>query len=383
MLYNGHMRYISAYVQKDLKKKMVFVGGPRQCGKTTLAKALLLDQKSGLYLNWDNSKDKLTIKDEKWSDQDNLLIFDELHKMKNWKNFIKGIYDKENELHQFLVTGSARLDVFRKGGDSLLGRYHYWRLHPFSLFETPDKRISAEESFRRLLIVGGFPEPFLDNDEREARRWREERNSRVIRDDIRDLENIKQVDQMSLLLELLKGRVGSLISVANLAQDIGVSPMTVAKWIEIFEKMYLVFIVRPYSTSLARGLKKSFKVYFFDNADVEADEGARFENLVANHLLQQIHFWEDYQGYKMQLCFVRDKEKREVDFAVILNKKVHELIEVKWSDHEISSHLHYFAERLRPQKITQIVAKLKKPFKKGQLQLVSPLIYFQKIKEDI
>lgn len=376
------MRYLTKYVQKDLQKKMVFLGGPRQCGKTTFAKSLLRLASSGHYFNWDNPKDKMAIRDGAWSDDDHLLIFDELHKMKNWKNFIKGYFDNERDRHQFLVTGSARLDVFRKGGDSLLGRYHYWRLHPFSLFELP-KGVSGKEGFSRLMTVGGFPEPFLDNDEREARRWREERNSRVIRDDIRDLENIRQVDQMALLLELLKGRVGSLISVNSLAEDIGVSPITIAKWIEIFEKMYLVFTVRPYSTSLARGIKKAFKVYFFDNADVEGDEGARFENLVATHLLQQVYFWQDYQGYKLQLAYIRDKEKREVDFAIIHNGKVHELIEVKWNDATVSPHLHYFAERLKPLHSTQVVANLKSPYSKGGFRLVSPLTYFETLKEEL
>lgn len=375
------MRYIAPYIQDDLKKKMVFVGGPRQCGKTTMAQEIL-KKSSGLYLNWDRVQDQKKILEGDWGDDDFLLVFDELHKYRKWKNLIKGYYDTEKKLHQFLVTGSARLDVYRKGGDSLLGRYHYWRLHPFSLYEIP-KKIKPEEAFRRLLKVGGFPEPFLDNSEREARRWREERNSRILKDDIRDLEGVKQIGQMGLLLEMLKSRVGSLISMNSIAEDLQVSPLTVEKWIEIFERMYLVFTVRPYAKSLPRGIKKAFKVYFYDIADVDGDEGARYENLVALHLLQQVHFWQDYQGYKMNLCFIRDKEKREVDFAVVKDGLVQDLIEAKWSDESLSPSLLYFGEKLRVKKITQLVAKNKKDKKKNNFLVTSPVSYFSKIKTDL
>ena len=230
------MRTITPFIVKDLTKKMVFIGGPRQVGKTTLAKELLNKHFSGKYYNWDRANDKKSILAEDWSNEDRLLIFDEIHKYPKWKNLIKGLYDTQNEQHSFLVTGSARLDIYRRGGDSLLGRYHYWRLHPFTLDEIPIK-LKKLDAFNRLLNLGGFPEPFLDNDAREARRWREERYDRIIRDDIRDLENIKDIQSMGLLLQLLRERVGGLIVVSNLAQDLQVSPTTVAKWIEIFERM--------------------------------------------------------------------------------------------------------------------------------------------------
>jgi len=176
------MRYITSFVLEDLKKKMVFVGGPRQVGKTTLAKAVLSAAfPAGRYLNWDFDEDRQDILQKRWSADNTLLVFDELHKFPRWKRWIKGIYDVSHETHSFLVTGSARLDVYRRGGDSLMGRYHYWRLHPFTLDEIP-KGISPKEAFHRLMTVGGFPEPFLDGDERSARRWRRERFDRVIRE---------------------------------------------------------------------------------------------------------------------------------------------------------------------------------------------------------
>ncbi|MBP9681950.1 MAG: ATP-binding protein [Bacteriovorax sp.] len=369
------MRYLKPYIIKDLKKKMVFIGGPRQSGKTTLAKDILKEFKDGLYLNWDRTNDKKKILSEDWSKEEQLLVFDEIHKYPKWKNLIKGYYDSFKDDHQFIVTGSARLDLYKRGGDSLLGRYHYWRLHPFDLTEIPIK-ISKEEAFRRLLNLGGFPEPFLDNDEREAKRWREERYNRIIKDDIRDLENIKNIQQMSMLLTLLRERVGGLIVVSNLAQDLQVSPVTVAKWIEIFEKMYLIFTVKSYTHKLPRAISKPFKVYFFDNADVIGDQGAKFENLVATHLLKKCHFHQDYTGEKMELWFLRDKEHHEADFLLTNENKIVDIIETKWSDTAVSSSLLYFAEKLKSPSATQIVGELKKDSTKNNFKLRSAISYF-------
>ncbi|MGD2127502.1 MAG: hypothetical protein PVG99_15595 [Desulfobacteraceae bacterium] len=191
--------------------------------------------------------------------------------------------------HSFLVTGSARLDVYRRGGDSLLGRYHYWRLHPFTLDECPAV-IKPDEAYRRLMTVGGFPEQFLDGDEREARRWRRERFDRVLRGDIRDLGSIRNIQLLGLFLDSLRHGVGGMITFSNLAEDIQISPKTAKAWLELLERMYLVFTVRPYTRSLPRAVQKPPKVYFFDNADVIGDEGARFENFVATHLLKRTHF---------------------------------------------------------------------------------------------
>ena len=197
---------------------MVWLGGPSQCGKNTLAKALFQEAKSGHYLNWDRRSDQAISLNEKWTNEDALIVLDEIHKYPKWKNLIKGFYDSTREPHQFLVIGSARLDLYRRGGDSLLGRYHYWRLHPFSLDEIPPG-IDKKDAYERLLRVGGFPEPFLDNNEREARRWREERYDRILKEDIRDLEQVKNIQLLSLLLDLLRARVGSPINVSRLARE--------------------------------------------------------------------------------------------------------------------------------------------------------------------
>ncbi len=371
------MRYITSHILHDLRKKMVFVGGPRQVGKTTLAKAILSKNfPAGIYLNWDYDEDRQDILQKRWSDENDLLIFDELHKFPRWKSWIKGLYDVSHEIHSFLITGSARLDVYRRGGDSLMGRYHYWRLHPFTLDEIPNG-FSSKDAFNRLMTVGGFPEPFLDGDEREARRWRRERFDRVIREDVRDLESVRNIQLLSMFLDLLRHRVGGLVRLSNIASDIQISPKTAKSWLEVLERMYLVFSVRPYTKSLPRAVLKPPKVYFFDNGDVLGDEGVRFENLVATSLLKRLHFLEDRDGYCYELRYIRDKEGREVDFAVLKDGHLEELIEAKYSDDSISRHLQYYAERLKPEKATQIVAKLRRPYDKGRIKVIDPISYFQ------
>ncbi len=371
------MRYITPYILDDLRKKMVFVGGPRQVGKTTLAKSLLSTHfPEGRYLNWDYDEDRQDILQKKWSRDDSLLVLDELHKFPKWKNWIKGIYDVSHEIHSFLITGSARLDIYRQGGDSLMGRYHYWRLHPFTLGEIP-KGISAREAFHRLMTIGGFPEPFLDGDERSARRWRRQRFDRILREDTRDLESIRNIQVLGLFLDLLRHRVGGLITLSNLAGDIEISPKTAKSWLQVLERMYLVFAVRPYTRSLPRAVLKPPKVYFFDNGDVIGDEGPRFENLVATSLLKRLHFLEDRDGYRYELRYIRDKEGREVDFAVVKEGELEELIEVKYSDETISRSLLYYAERLNPPRATQIVANIRRPYDKGRIKVTDPISYFQ------
>ena len=333
------MRYIMPHVLTDLKKKMVFVGGPRQVGKTTLAQAVLSSHyPEGRYFNWDLEEDRQDILRKRWSRRNSLLVFDEIHKFPRWKGWIKGIFDTSREDHSFLITGSARLDIYRRGGDSLMGRYHYWRLHPFTLDEVPEG-ISREEAMHRLMTVGGFPEPFLEGDERAARRWRRERFDRVLREDIRDLESVRELQLLTLFVQALRQRVGGLVVLSNLASDLEISPNTAKSWLEILERMYLVFAVRPFTASSPRSIIKPPKVYFFDNADVTGDEGACFENLVATGLLKRAHFIEDYEGYRCELRFLRDKEGREVDFAVVKEGVVEELIEAKYADEDISRSL--------------------------------------------
>ncbi len=357
-------------ILEDLKSKMVFLGGPRQCGKTFLAKEVLKSFGSEKnYFNWDSYDDRKIILSQAWG-KEKLIALDEIHKYPRWKNFVKGIYDTKKDFHNFIITGSARLDVYKRGGDSMFGRYHYWRLHPFTLSELP-KKISKEEAFQKLMRVGGFPEPFLNSSERTARRWRKERFDLILREDIRDLEKVNEIQNISLLVDLLRTRVGSLIVVSNLAADLQVAPNTVKRWIEILERMYFIFVVRPYTEKLSRAISKPFKIYFYDNADVDGDEGVVFENLVATHLLKKIQFTEDREGYRQQLYFIRDKEGREVDFAITKDKKLEYLIEAKLSDNEISKNLLYYSEKLKPLNSIQLVANIKREYKKNKLEVNS------------
>ena len=347
-------------------------------GKTTLAKNILEQAyPSGRYFNWDYNEDRQNLLAAKWHDDDGLIVFDELHKYKNWKNWIKGVYDTKKGPAHFLVTGSARLDIYRRGGDSLLGRYHYWRLHPFGFDEYP-KKMTPKEVFKRLMTVGGFPEPFLDGDEREARRWRRERFDRVLKEDIRDLESIRHISLLDLFIHQLRTRVGSLIVMSNIAGEIQASPKTVKKWLDVLESMYLVFAVRPYTKNLPRAVIKPPKVFFYDNGDVIGDKGAVFKNLVATQLLKKIHFLEDRDGYRYELRYIRDKESREVDFVILKEGMIEELIEVKFSDDRLSRHLKYYAEKLNPKKATQIVANLKHSYSSGKINVVDPVTYFKR-----
>lgn len=370
-------RYCETYIQKDLEKKMVFIGGPRQVGKTTLSKRLLEGcQPPGEYLSWDNDEDRQVIRSKQWPSESPLVVFDELHKLPLWKRWIKGVYDTKLKNQQYLVTGSARLDVYRHGGDSLMGRYHYWRLHPLTLDELPEG-ISPEEGLKRLLVVGGFPEPFLSNSEREAKRWRKERFDRVLREDIRDLESVKNIHLLEFFTNALRERAGSLITLSNIAQDLEISPTTAKSWLQLVEKMYIAFAIYPLTKGVPRGILKPPKVFFYDNADTLSDSGARLENLVATGLLKRLHFLEDYEGSRCQLHYIRDKEKREVDFATVIDGQLHELIEVKSSDTTLSSALEYYAAKLKPKRAIQIVGDLKRPFEKNGIQVMSPIHYFK------
>ena len=382
-------RKIEVDILKDLSKKMVFLGGPRQVGKTTLAQSILKNfayaqNQKGLYLNWDFDEDRYRIIEKKWDETHQLIVFDELHKYSQWKNWIKGVYDKTSSLHRILVTGSARLDVYRQGGDSLLGRYHYWRLHPLTLDERPPK-MSLKEGFKRLMEVGGFPEPFLDGSEREARRWRRERFDRVLREDIRDLESIKKIQDLSLFVDLLRRSGGQTLVLSNMAQKLQISPKTAKLWLEALNRMYICFSIWPYTRQLPRAIQKPPKVYFFDNADVisEKDEGARFENLVATHLLKNIHYQEDSKGFRFELRYIRDKESREVDFIILKDGEIFALIEAKLSDGKISKALQYYSEKLKPKHSLQIVAYLKHEYQSHNCRVLSPQtamrVLFEKI----
>lgn len=370
-------RYCEPFIYQDLTQKMVFLGGPRQVGKTTLGKTLSKEHFSkGVYLNWDNDEDRRAILRKQWLLETPLIIFDELHKYPQWKQWIKGVYDKKPSNQQYLVTGSARLDVYRRGGDSLLGRYHYWRLHPLTLDELP-LHVPPQEGFERLLALGGFPEPFLKADMREARRWRRERFDRILREDIRDLESIRNIQLLSLFIDALRERVGSMVTLSNLAEDLQISPKTAKSWLALIERMYIAFPVYPLTQNIPRAIQKPPKVYFYDNGDITENPGARLENLVATTLLKRLHSIEDYHGYRTSLHYIRDKDGREVDFVTSVDNKFVDLIEVKQSDTAVSSHLKYYSEKIKPKNTVQIVGRLAQPFHHEHILVTNPEDYFK------
>lgn len=340
---------------KDLDKKMVILAGPRQVGKTTLAKSISTVWPGPEYLNWDSGKDRKIMLRQEWNRKAGLLILDEFHKLKNWKSRIKGVYDTEGIPPRVLITGSARLDLYRRGEDSLAGRYFLHRLYPLSVRELKNQSGSPRETLRQLMSLGGFPEPLFSQSEEFSKRWRKQHLERIIREDIQDLEPIKNISSLMLLVDLLRERVGSRISYSSLSEDLQVSPHTVKHWIQILEHMYILFVVTPYHRNLARAILKEPKIYFYDTGAVTGDAGAKLENAVAVSLRKWLHFLEDAKGEDTQLCYIRDKEKREVDFLVEIDKKIDLLIEVKLSEDNLSSNLIYFHRKLKPRESVQLV----------------------------
>lgn len=361
-------RTLSGPIGADLLTKMVFVGGPRQVGKTTLSRMLGSTFKAPEYFNWDNRAHRQGLLNNRWSPETDLLVFDELHKYNRWKGWIKGVWDTRHQGESILVTGSSRLDVFRRGGDSLLGRYHYYRLHPLSVAELEGRKIAQEafprqppelhfakpsQHLERLMRWGGFPEPLFAESERTLRRWQKERFERVFREDIRDTENIRSLSQVELLGQLLPSRVASPLSFQSLAEDVETSPKTVKSWMELLCRNYYAFKIPPYHRRIDRALKKEAKYYLWDWTEI-SDEGARFENLIASHLLKFCHCYEDVFGVSVELYYVRDTLKREVDFLVVWEKQPWLLVEAKSGPEKKLPSLVTFAEALHVQHRFQV-----------------------------
>ena len=363
-------RYLTKYILEDLLDKMVFVGGARQVGKTTLAKKIVAPNFSTpCYYNWDSQNDRRMIMKSDWPGNADLIILDEIHKYKKWKSFVKGEYDTLKEKFKFMITGSARLDLYRKGGDSMQGRYHYYRLHPFSMSELTGKDhvpdvfeelpLSAKNENDTLLSLdrfGGFPEPFIKQNERTLRRWHNEKNSRLFREDIRDIQQLRDIAGIQLLSDMLPDRVASLLSVNSLREDLEVSHRAVTNWLNILETFYYCFRVYPFIGKNYRSLKKEPKLYLIDWSEI-SDEAKRFENFIASHLLKLVHFLYDYEGYGMSLNFLRNVDKKEVDFFVTVDNKPWFAVEVKIRDTSVSPHLHYYREKLNIPYCYQVVKK--------------------------
>jgi predicted AAA+ superfamily ATPase len=335
-------RYLHDPIVEDLRQKMVFVEGPRQVGKTTLALQIIgaSDALHPGYLNWDDVKARPRILRGEMPPGERVVVLDEIHKHARWRNLVKGIFDTRPRGHSLLITGSARLDVYRRGGDSLQGRYHAYRLHPLSVGEVGGGRDATES----LLRFGGFPEPFFKASERHWRRWSRERLDRVVRDDVRDLERVRETSLVELLVDALPSRVGSPLSVKSLREDLEVAHDTAERWLTILENLYVCFRIAPFGAPRIRAVKKEQKLYLWDWSMVEAP-GARFENLVASHLLKLCHYLEDTEGYRMELRYLRDTDKREVDFVVLRDRKPIFAVEAKTGEREISPSLRYFKAR--------------------------------------
>lgn len=344
-------RSIQKCLIKDLDSKIVLLSGPRQVGKTTVSKELYQNYE---YLNFDSSEDRKIILSQSWSRKTDLVILDELHKKPKWKSWIKGIYDKEQIRPRLLVTGSARLDIFKKGGDSLAGRHFHHRLHPFSVAELRGQ-MAPEVCLDRLLRLGGFPEPFLSDSEEFAKRWRSTHIDRILKEDLLELEQVRNIKLVELLTDLLADRVGSPINYSALARDLEISPHTVKKWIGILESLYVVFVVPTYTKKINRSILKEPKIYFYDTGRVKNEVSARLENVVALSLLKKLHAGQDQRGERSQLYYVRDKERREVDFLTLIDGKIIDLVEVKTSDMALSRQLTHFNVRLKPLSPAQVV----------------------------
>jgi predicted AAA+ superfamily ATPase len=350
-------RYLKKYILNDLKKKIVLLTGPRQSGKTTLAQML---SNNFDYLNFDNPDHRLGIIERSWDRSRKLIIFDELHKLKNWKSWLKGIYDTENIPPQIIVTGSAKLDTYRKVGDSLAGRFFQFRLHPLDLKEikTIIKPAKIETALEKLLDVGGFPEPYLEGNSRFYNRWKRSHLDIILKQDLVDLENVQQITSIETLIQLLRKRVGSPVSYNSLARDLQCSDKTVKRWLTILENMYVIFKIGPFHRNIARSILKAPKYYFYDTGQVIGDSGIKLENLTACALLKEIQYLEDCYGERFQLYYLMTKDGKEVDFFITRDEAPFLLAEAKWADSSLSRNFSIFEKYFSGVKKVQIVGKL-------------------------
>jgi predicted AAA+ superfamily ATPase len=355
-------RYLYKELKKFVGKKILLISGPRQVGKTTLSKTLF---KNFDYFNYDRLADRKKLIAEDWNREADLVIFDEIHKMKKWKQWLKGIYDTEIKTN-FLVTGSARLDTHKKVGDSMAGRYFQYRLMPLCLKEfAKNKHRTPKENLDNLLQLSGFPEPFFSSSKSFYKKWRKTHLDIIVKQDISETETIKRITDLEFLIELMKPKVGSTLSYKSLCEDLLTDDKTVKRWLTIFENSYLLFKITPYSKNILHSTKKAPKYYFYDYPRID-DLGARLENLVALSLLKEIYFLNDTEGEDYSLHFLRDKDQHEVDFLIAKNKKPIIAIEVKTASTEISSGFLKLTNQLQLQfpdlKRIQLVKNLERDF---------------------
>ena len=352
-------RYLTKYIQEDLATKIILLTGPRQTGKTTLSKMLKSDYD---YFNFDNLEDRLSLQEKSWDRSKDLVIFDELHKLKNWKSWLKGVYDTEGIPPSLIVTGSAKLDTYRKGGDSLAGRFFQFRMHPLDLkeiktFINPE---NLETELDKLLEIGGFPEPFLNGTNRFYNRWKKSHLDIILKQDLIDLENVQHIIQIETLIQLLKNRVGSPVSYSSLARDLQCSDKTVKRWLTILENMYVIFKVPPFHKNIARAIQKAPKFYFYDTGQVIGDPGIKLENTVACAIQKEIHFREDCFGETKKVYYLKNKDGKEIDFCTTANDSPSLMVEVKWKDGTLSSNFEIFKKFFPQIKMIQVTKELRK-----------------------
>lgn len=372
------MRYIADSVASALAaQKMAFIAGPRQVGKTTFAKSLL-GEPGNAYFTWDlevHRRRILRAPADFWpAGSVERIVLDEIHKYPRWKRLLKGLFDTRGKDVEIIVTGSGRLDVYQKGGDSLLGRFELNRLHPFTVGELladgrqrvpePDaliaqiaatsKTAGADEALERIERFTGFPEPLFAGRMDTLRRWRRHRRDLVLREDLRDLTRIRELGLIDQLADLLPERIGSPLSVNALREDLGVAFDTAKGWLETLQRLYYLFEIRPFAGKLARTLRREAKVYLFDHSSIE-DAGARFENVVALHFRKLVDHWNDRGDGDFALWYVRDKERREVDFLVTESRKPWLLAETKLTDGSVSPALRHYQRQFKVPNALQIV----------------------------
>lgn len=358
---------------------MVFVMGPRQVGKTTVAQSMVDTWPEARYISWDNISDRELILQgpraiaaslslDTLRDGHPLIAFDELHKFPKWRDFLKGLYDSYPNL-RLVVTGSGKLDVFNRGGDSLMGRYFPFRFHPLSVAEVVHDRFYSEgeirdpkpidpQYFTDLWEFGGYPDPFLKRSAIFARRWQRLRLQQLLQGDVRDLTQVQDTDTMELLAQYLVHHAGDLLSYQSLAKKLRVSDKTVKHWLSVLKSLYYCFAVKPWSTNVARSLLKEPKYYLWDWS-LCFDEGSRAENFIASHLLKAVHYWTDMGFGDYQLHFLRDTNKREVDFLVSKDNQPWLLLEVKYGQKSsLSSSLLHFQEQIKPRYTLQVSIEL-------------------------
>jgi predicted AAA+ superfamily ATPase len=368
-------RVYTAVLEEHIEKhrQMALVSGPRQVGKTTVCRLL-----SDHYLNWDNTDDRRrllrgpaalagALQLDRLQEKPTVAVLDELHKYSKWKSLLKGFFDTYGDQVRLIVTGSSRLDIFRRGSDSLMGRYLLYRMHPWSVGESlrtdlPQREVQppaeiASAEWDALWEHGGFPEPFLRRDSRFTRRWRSLRQEQLSREDLREVAQVADLGTMETLMQLLAERSAQQLVYSNLAREIQVSVDTVKRWVDLLARLHYGFIVRPWFTNVPKALRKEPKWFQRDWSGL-ADDGARAETLVACHLLKAAEGWTDLGFGEFELRYLRDKQKREVDFLVVKDRKPWCLVEVKLSETSLSPALAHFQAQTKAAHAFQLVVNL-------------------------